>query len=152
MILRQPLVYVFKVGRSILGIPYPMNCFLSENVTRIYCIFLHKIKSSKWVIVELYRSGSASYGHEFLCVGKCKASTFQHTRIHINISHHCVRIFDWKCVIFKSFGIFHQHFIPSGKIKQNPKSTTLFLYIPKYFAALMKILKKIQSFPKSSAK
>ena len=39
-----------------------------------------------------------------------------------------------------------------GKNKQNPKSTTLFFNIPKYFAALMKILKKIQSFPKSSAK
>ena len=53
---------------------------------------------------------------------------------------------------FKNFRIFHQHFISPRKIKQNPKSTTLFFNIPKYFAALMKILKKNQSFSKSFAK
>ena len=97
-------------------------------------------------------SGSASHGLEFLCVGKRKASTFQRTRIHINISHHCFRMFDWKCVIFRNVRIFHQHFIPPGKIKQNPKATSLFFNNQKYFAATMKILKKIQSYTKTSAK
>ena len=40
----------------------------------------------------------------------------------------------------------------TGRIKQNPKATSLFFNIPKYFAALMKKLKKNQSSPKSSAK
>ena len=48
--------------------------------------------------------------------------------------------------------LFSEFISRTGRIKQNPKSTTLFFNIPKYFAALMKILKKIQSFPKSSAK
>ena len=53
---------------------------------------------------------------------------------------------------FHEFRDFHQHFIPPVKIKQNPKATSLFFNNQKYFAATMKILKKIQSHTKSSAK
>ena len=53
---------------------------------------------------------------------------------------------------FQKIREFSQICMPPGKIKQNPKSTTLFFNIQKYFAATMKILKKIQSFTKTSAK
>ena len=39
-----------------------------------------------------------------------------------------------------------------GNIEQNPKATSLFFNNQKYFAATMKILKKIQSYTKTSAK
>ena len=45
------------------------------------------------------REGFARYGHESLCVGNFRPWAIQRTRIRINISHGCFRIFDWKSMI-----------------------------------------------------
>ena len=70
----------------------------------------------------------------------------------ISISRTVASEYSLKMRSFQKIREFSQICMPPGKIKQNPKSTTLFFNIQKYFAATMIILKKIQSYIKSSAK
>ena len=74
----------------------------ASNVSRFCCLMnFHSKKNIANQGSEFApeREGFAWYGYESLCVGNFRPWAIQRTRIRINISHGCFRIFDWKSMI-----------------------------------------------------